>query len=139
MSEFSFLLIKLLFLINPVTIERTDITPGCVCTQFDADFDGFRYKEKIAHCKRRVTSRTLKFVRAAYQVNEKDDRLFEYDHLIPLSVGGSNNACNIWPEPLTDAHKKDVLEYRMYLLMKKGLITQKQAIAQFLAWPRKVQ
>jgi hypothetical protein len=131
-------LIKILLFVTPISVERTDITPGCLCTENDPDFDGFRYKEQIAHCQRHVTNRTLKLVRKSYRIDPKDDSKFEYDHLIPLSLGGSNSACNIWPEPLADAHQKDILEFKMYQLLKNGKITQKDAISQLLAWPRKV-
>jgi len=34
----------------------------------------------------------------------------EYDHLISLELGGSNDLTNLWPEPIADAHVKDGLE-----------------------------
>jgi len=123
-----------LLLILSLFAHTTDITPGCVCTEFDKDFDGFRYPAHIAHCRRNVTKKTRDFVANSYHINSRDYNKYEFDHLIPLAIGGSNNACNIWPQPLSEAHVKDEVEVKVYLLLKKGKITQRDAIAEMLPW-----
>lgn len=35
---------------------------------------------------------------------------YELDHLIPLSLGGSNDLANLWPEAAPGFHQKDVIE-----------------------------
>jgi hypothetical protein len=128
------MLARFLFLIVHFFTHTTDITPGCVCTQFDKDFDGIRYPEQIAHCRRNVTKKTRDFVASAYHINHDNFNKYEFDHLIPLAIGGSNNACNIWPQPLSEAHVKDEIELKVYHLLKKGKITQYNAIAEMLPW-----
>ncbi len=48
-------------------------------------------------------------------------KLFEEDHLIPLSLGGApRDPKNLWPEPWAGgvgARKKDVLELKMHLMV----------------------
>jgi hypothetical protein len=34
----------------------------------------------------------------------------EYDHLVSLELGGSNDITNLWPQPIAEAHVKDRLE-----------------------------
>ena len=41
-------------------------------------------------------------------------RDYEYDHLVPLELGGARNAArNLWPEPGAVPNAKDELEYRL--------------------------
>ena len=53
------------------------------------------------------------------------------DHLIALSLGGSNSKKNLWPESyLTEpwnAHTKDQLEYRLLTLVRAGKVDLKTA------------
>ncbi len=126
------MLLELLFVV--ATVTRTDFTPGCLCTPFDADFDGYRYNERIPHCGRNVSKHTEKLVAGFYDIDLKDRKKYEFDHLIPLSLGGSNNACNIWPQPIFEAREKDKLELKLYYMMKKGLISQKSAILYLFSW-----
>ncbi len=75
-------------------------------------------------------------VYAAYGIARWTKGEYEVDHLIPLSLGGSNSKRNLWPESyLTDplnAHVKDRLEYRLLKLVRAGSVDLKvaqQAIA----------
>ncbi len=41
-------------------------------------------------------------------------RDYEYDHLVPLELGGArNDARNLWPEPVASPNPKDELEDRL--------------------------
>ena len=63
--------------------------------------------------RRRVKTATRDKVLASYNVPL--DRRFDYeiDHLIPLALGGSNDAANLWPQPNAEAERKDALEIAM--------------------------
>jgi hypothetical protein len=47
-----------------------------------------------------------------------DPRLYEEDHLIPLSLGGApSDPRNLWPQLWEDAREKDRLEKRLHRLV----------------------
>ena len=58
---------------------------------------------------------------------------YEYDHLIPLELGGAaNDPRNLWPEPGASPNPKDALEDRLHALVcagKVGLAAARRAIA----------
>lgn len=54
-------------------------------------------------------------------------RNYELDHLIPLEVGGSDSAANLWPQPWPQAHLKDRDENEMHDEICSGQITPEQA------------
>ena len=115
----------------------SSITPGKLCTTADPDFDEARYAERIAHCRRHVTLSMKRGVAARYGVPQSDWSLYEFDHLIPLAIGGGNSLDNLWPQP--DAGNegegsKDKLEMRLYHQMRTGTITQAEAVRQIFAW-----
>lgn len=115
----------------------SSITPGKLCTTADPDFDEARYAERIAHCRRHVTPSMKREVAARYGVPQSDWSLYEFDHLIPLAIGGGNSLENLWPEPDADNQgegSKDKLEMRLYLQMRDGKITQAEAVRQIYAW-----
>lgn len=51
----------------------------------------------------------------------------EYDHFIPLELGGSNAVINVWPEPIADAHMKDKVENALHAQVCNGSMTLQQA------------
>ena len=59
---------------------------------------------------------------------------YEFDHLLPLCAGGSDDIRNLWPEPIDQAHKKDVLENQICLAMKAGTLKQADAVAKVREW-----
>jgi hypothetical protein len=61
---------------------------------------------------------------------------YEIDHLIPLELGGSNSARNLWPEPysgVSGAHTKDDLENRLHSQVCSGVISLAAAQREFVA------
>jgi hypothetical protein len=48
-------------------------------------------------------------------------RAYEYDHLVPLELGGAaNDPRNLWPEPGASPNAKDALERRLHSLVCGG-------------------
>ncbi len=58
---------------------------------------------------------------------------YEYDHLVPLELGGArNDARNLWPEPGASPNAKDALEDRLNTMVcagQLGLTAAQRAIA----------
>jgi len=68
---------------------------------------------------------------------------YEYDHLIPLELGGAaNDPRNLWPEPGASPNPKDLLENRLHALVCAGALGLRAAqreiatnwIAALVAW-----
>lgn len=58
---------------------------------------------------------------------------YEYDHLVPLELGGSSDVRNLWPEPYAGgSYTKDGVETRLNHVVCSGQVTleaAQQAIA----------
>ena len=52
---------------------------------------------------------------------------YELDHLVPLCLGGSNAAANLWPQPSPDYHVKDELEFALCSYVCQGKVPLAQA------------
>ena len=109
---------------QPITSPDIDMTPGSYCTTSDPDFREFRYDEQIPWCKRNVDYDTKVIVYNMYGM-EPDDA-YTIDHLIPLSLGGSNHIDNLWPQH--ESVYSGRLEYNMYVKLRRGEVTQQEAI-----------
>lgn len=72
-------------------------------------------------------------------------RSYEFDHLVPLEVGGApNNLKNLWPEPDATigghgSFDKDVVENKLHREVCNGQITLKAAQKIFMTDWRKAQ
>ena len=113
---------------------KKDFTPGYLCTKHDKDFKGFDYPSKIARCTRNVTKTLKRKVAEIYDVDESDWPQYEFDHLIPLCAGGSNDYRNLWPQMLDEAHEKDKLENKICNGLKEGTMTQDEAVDAVWEW-----
>ncbi|MCX5795906.1 MAG: hypothetical protein NTY77_10460 [Elusimicrobia bacterium] len=112
-------------------------TPGKLCSTSDPDFKEFRYAEQIPYCKRHVTQQMKQEVAAHYGVAQSEWHDYEFDHLIPLSIGGNSHVENLWPQPHgfpDGSNGKDRLEMKLYLQMKGGSIRQAAALGQIQLW-----
>lgn len=97
--------------------------------------------------RRHVTTEMKKEVAEAYGVPWSKHGDYEFDHLIPRSLGGADDVKNLWPQPWASAYKKDALEVRLGKLVCAGqldLATAQAAIANDWEeadrrWPRKAQ
>ncbi len=94
---------------------RSSLTPGDVLSVDTQVICTPGYSRGV-----RNVSRALKAkVAAAYGFSGASSSV-EYDHLIPLSLGGSNAETNLWPEPITDARVKDGLENHLRAVVCAG-------------------
>jgi hypothetical protein len=114
-------------------------TPGRLCTASDPDFKEYRYAEHIPYCNRNVTPQMKQQAAAHYGVPQSDWGNYEFDHLIPLSIGGDSHVDNVWPQPHLPGSPdgslaKDKLEEQLYLQINAGTITQAAAVQQIYAW-----
>lgn len=104
------------------------LTTGDLCDPSNPDFGGYRYAEKIAYCNRNVDSNMKKKVYEAYGVPEKCRKRYTVDHFLPLSMGGSNEFENLWPEHKNVKATRQDLEQEMFNQMRTGQIKQEQAL-----------
>lgn len=107
-----------------------EMTPGSLCQ----DADTYRYPEHIKYCERDVSTSLKKRI-----IHEYDEQLgfsiekmpradFKIDHFIPLSIGGSNDISNLWPQHKSVYAYSDPLESDVFNLISVGKIKQAEAI-----------
>lgn len=112
-------------------------TPGHLCSPSDPNFKEYRYAEHIPYCNRNVTQQMKLTIAQHYGVPQADWSGYEFDHLIPLAVGGDSSIDNLWPQPHGDpdgSNGKDKLEDLLYREMAAGTVTQAQAVQQIYGW-----
>jgi hypothetical protein len=96
------------------------LTPGDVFEVTVQDICVPGYAKKV----RAVTAALKKRAYAEYRITSYKPGDYEVDHLIPLSLGGSNSIRNVWPQstktsPWT-SYLKDALERRLHNLVCTG-------------------
>lgn len=72
---------------------------------------------------RDVSTDTKNGIYAAYHIKSHAPGEYEVDHIVPLSLGGSNDIKNLYPEPAEPKpgfHEKDVLEVTLHGLVCAG-------------------
>lgn len=111
------------------------LTPGVLCTEKDQNFSVLRYAEKIPYCNRNVSEdEKLKIAKEYGNIPKAKWKLYEFDHLIPLCAGGSDDIGNLWPQPISEAKEKDKVEDFVCAQMKAGKMTQAQAVQKIRDW-----
>jgi len=110
------------------------LTPGAVRTTDAADVCS-RGTNQLRHMSRERSDAIM----AAYGLPGGRHEAYEIDHLIPLSIGGSDDDVNLWPEPRRmiepewSAERKDELEMRLHALVCAGridIVDAQKAIAE---------
>ena len=92
---------------------------------------------------RDVTTDEKKLDAQEYDVSWADHRKYEFDHFIPVEIGGSNDIKNLWPEPLhlnvrgydLGSKTKDKVEDALGELVKSGQMPLAEAQKEILDWP----
>ena len=128
--------VPLLLMASRVTPDYS-YTPGHLCSPSDPNFKEYRYAEHIPYCNRNVTQQMKVTIGQHYGVPQSDWNGYEFDHLIPLAVGGDSSIDNLWPQPHgtpDGSDGKDRLENQLYLQMRDGTITQAEAVKQIYGW-----
>lgn len=101
------------------------ITTGSLCNKASE----YRYPEKIAYCKRDVSSNRKKTIfvnyrRLGFTLPENDRGNYKIDHYIPLCAGGSNLDSNLWPQHKSVYDITDPLEPLACEKLAEGVIKQ---------------
>jgi hypothetical protein len=102
------------------------LTPGATFDVTVKDISTPGYSKKVRH----VTAEMRREVFKQYGISHYNPGDYEVDHLIPLSLGGSNSIQNLWPESYRttlNAHVKDRLEDRLHALVVHGSVDLKAA------------
>lgn len=100
-------------------------TPGLVLTTSKPKVCTPGYAQTVRH----VTTATKRHVENAYGFDA--GRAHEIDHLVPLSLGGSNDPQNLWPEPAPAFHVKDRLEFAAWHAVCAGRLRLDDVQRQF--------
>ena len=107
---------------TPPLLPDPKLTPGDTLDVTLADIQERGYSSRV----RNVPVAVKREVYAAYGITHWEKGEYEIDHLIALSLGGSNSKKNLWPQSyLTEpwnAHTKDQLEYRLLSLVRAGKV-----------------
>jgi hypothetical protein len=116
-------------------------TPGSIGASADPHDDPAKPADQAEVCNAGFESRhrpaTVRRFRdaamKAYHVLPGDLGHVEYDHLIPLSLGGSNDVTNLWPQvsdqPARGFHNsKDDMETRLWRAVCTGPVDKRQSL-----------
>jgi hypothetical protein len=114
------------------------VLPDPVVTPGEAKNISLAEVKKLASATARVSNIPTDVKRAVYGAYglSVDEKNYTLDHLIPLSLGGSNSAKNLWPHSRKGSfwtiEKKLTLEKRVYRLVCAGrlpLVAARQEVA----------
>jgi hypothetical protein len=113
-------------------LPLAELTPGDVFSDVTAEqLSRVGYSKKARH----VSEQLRQQVFAEYGIPFAARNDYEVDHLVSLSIGGSNSIRNLWPEPLRLSENgydlgvvtKDRLEAKLHWLVVSGQLDLKEA------------
>ncbi|KAI8590708.1 hypothetical protein BDZ88DRAFT_505994 [Geranomyces variabilis] len=117
------------------TAPDQNASPGELCAPGDINaYPQPYYPAGITKCRRNVGTGLKDQIAAAYGIARSDYSSVEFDHLIPLGIGGDDSAANLWPQPLADAHVKDKVELAAFDQLSSGAIDQRAAVQMICDW-----
>jgi len=108
------------------------LTTGSLCDEANPDYIGRHYPGRVAKCNRNVTYELKTQIYNAYNIPQKCRRSYTIDHLIPLSIGGTNHIDNLWPEHVDIKKTRFELEFEVYKELRDGQINQRSAVFEIL-------
>lgn len=147
--------------IFPLILKATQSSSQNICLDNDGIYPNFECSSGAnitvsldVMCKkgytatvRNVSEKTRKEVLKKYNVSDGYGRTYELDHIVPLCMGGSNDAENLWLEPSTKGgfvygyQKKDGVERLLCNKVCNGTITleeaQYQIVYNWTGWVKK--
>ena len=107
-------------------------TPGELCTPSNPNFAEYRYRERIPYCRRNVSTALKTRVYESYGIPAEERGQYTIDHLIPLSLGGSNSERNLWPEHRAVKATRPRLEQDLFEALHDGRATQREVVESIL-------
>lgn len=129
---------SLLWTAHPASCTASGLLPDASCTPgavATASLDVVCHTSTRG--RRHVDAAARRRVLAAYGVSSADAPRYEVDHLVPLALGGDNVDANLWPEPIEDARRKDLVEDRAHAWVCAGSMPLEAAQRAFSAdWTR---
>jgi hypothetical protein len=102
--------------------------PGHMCDPSDNRFKGYRYSWRIPVCERHVSDGLKNRIYDAYHIPENCRGNYTIDHIIPLSIGGSNKFENLWPEHRLVKATRLQLEDQVHLAVGSGKMNPTEAV-----------
>lgn len=109
-------------------MPNPQVSPGHRCTVNDPSFRGYRYSWKLPVCNRSVSHELKVMVYKTYNIPEKCWNNYTIDHIIPLSIGGSNKYENLWPEHKAVKNTRIDLETNVHIAVELRKMSPEDAI-----------
>lgn len=111
----------------PHTTLNRQLTPGAVTYATVTQVCSKGYATSVRPTSSQ--SATLKRqVLARYGIPHANPSAYQMDHLISLELGGDpRSLANLWPEPISEAHRKDRVENLLHDAVCSGGITLAEA------------
>ena len=110
-----------------VALPDPDTTSGAAFADVaNKDICQFHYTKSVRQP--RYNDKVMAFATYGVSIHERD--VYHVDHLIPISLGGSNEVKNLWPQPYDGARgadQKNLLERQLRGLVCSGTLTLGEA------------
>jgi hypothetical protein len=107
-------------------LQDSICTPGAIFNVTKKEICVPGYTARV----RNVSEKLKESVYNEYGITDREKGEYEIDHLIPLTLGGSNDITNLFPQPAAPKpgfHEKDTIEVRLNKKVCKGELTLEEA------------